>query len=392
MVVYLLGLMILMVGIWNILPFGLLSPDVFLVLSFAYLLLSFILFPNKKMPALFGKKMLPFWLIIAGMAISAIPAKIFHEQSPLQSLITCRAQFLWIAIPILMRLAPDKRQLFISTLIFTGMMLVVTILHSMVPSMFPVAYNVEDKIIDEYTVPGFTVAAIPFAIALEQFHKTYDPRYIVAVLFCFLFCFVTRNRTSIMCFVLVTGFSFLFSKSRFKYVFMVFLTLLGVMFFIRTLDVWLELMDETVLQLGDEDYNRNKALVYFFSPMANPSWVTYLLGNGYLSSNVTSLMQDLMKEGIYNSDMGYIGYWNQFGLIPIVAFYMVIFHGLWGEGASLLTKELSVYIFFASFTIGYYAETHHLLFYIMAYVLMYKNSKKRYCLVRIPADDNKSGQ
>ena len=71
---------------------------------------------------------------------------------------------------------------------------------------------------------------------------------------------------------------------------------------------------------------------------------------------------------------------------------MVIFHGLWGEGASLLTKELSVYIFFASFTIGYYAETHHLLFYIMAYVLMYKNSKKRYCLVRIPADDNKSGQ
>lgn len=383
MVVYLLGLMILMVGIWKILPFGLLSPDVFLVLSFAYLLLSFILFPNKKMPALFGKKMLPFWLIIAGIAISAIPAKIFHEQSPLQSLITCRSQFMWVAIPILFRLAPSKRQLFVSTLIFTAMMLMVTILHSMVPSLFPVAYNIDGKVIDDYTVPGITVATIPFIIALEQFHKTYDPKYIVAVLFCFFFIFVTRNRTSIMCFVLVTGFSFLFSKSRFKYVFMVFLTLLGLMFFLRTLDVWLELMDETTQQLGDEDYNRNKALVYFFSPMANPSWLTYLLGNGYLSANATSLMQDLMKEGIYNSDMGYIGFWNQFGLIPIVAFYMVIFHGLWGEGASLLTKELSVYLFFSSFTLGYYAEAGHLIFYALAYVLMYNNSKRIYRLVRI---------
>ena len=316
--------MILRVGRWNILPFGLLCPDVFLVLSFAYLLLSFILFPNKKMPALFGKKMLPFWMIIAGIAISAIPAKIFHEQSPLQSLITCRSQFMWVAIPIFFRLAPSKRQLFVSTLIFTAMMLMVTILHSMVPSLFPVAYNIDGKVIDDYTVPGITVATIPFVIALEQFHKTYDPKYIVAVLFCFFFIFVTRNRTSIMCFVLVTGFSFLFSKSRFKYVFMVFLTLLGLMFFLRTLDVWLELMDETTQQLGDEDYNRNKALVYFFSPMANPSWLTYLLGNGYLSANATSLMQDLMKEGIYNSDMGYIGFWNQFGLIPIIAFYMVI--------------------------------------------------------------------
>ncbi len=392
MVLYLLGLMILVVGIWNILPFGLLSPDVFLVLSFAYLLLSFILFPNKKMPALFGKKMLPFWLIIAGIAISAIPAKIFHEQSPLQSLITCRSQFMWVAIPILLRLAPSKRQLFVSTLIFTAMMLIVTILHSMIPSLFPVIYSIQNTIIEDYTVPGITVAAIPFVIALEQFHKTYDPKYIVAVLFCFFFIFVTRNRTSIMCFVLVTGFSFLFSKSRFKYVFMVFLTLLGLMFFLRTLDVWLELMDETAQQLGDADYNRNKALVYFFSPMANPSWLTYLLGNGYLSANATSLMQDLMTDGIYNSDMGYIGFWNQFGIIPIIAFYMVICHGLWGHSASLLTKELSVYLFFSSFTLGYYAEAGHLIFYALAYVLMYNNSKKRYCLVRIPADDNKSGQ
>ena len=232
-------------------------------------------------------------------------------------------------------------------------------------------------------MPGITVAAIPFVIALEQFHKTYDPKYIVAVLFCFFFIFVTRNRTSIMCFVLVTGFSFLFSKSRFKYVFMVFLTLLGLMFFLRTLDVWLELMDETAQQLGDADYNRNKALVYFFSPMANPSWLTYLLGNGYLSSNATSLMQDLMKEGIYNSDMGYIGFWNQFGLIPIIAFYMVICHGLWGDSSSLLTKELSVYLFFSSFTLGYYAEAGHLIFYALAYVLMYNNSKRIYRLVRI---------
>lgn len=88
-----------------------------------------------------------------------------------------------------------------------------------------------------------------------------------------------------------------------------------------------------------------------------------------------------MAEGVYNSDVGYVGFWNQFGLLPIVGFLIVIVKGFSGKDSTLIHKMLSLYLIMTSMTIGYYASASHLVFFVFAYYLIMH--KKRKVLIAI---------
>lgn len=389
MTIYLLGLMILMVEGWGLKPLGYLPPDVYLVLTLGYLLFSYVLFPERKF-TYFSKRLIPFWLVVIGILLSFIPAWIFHNQSILQSLVTYRAQLLWLVVPILLRLRPSLREVNRSCLIFTAALLVLTILHSLMPSLFVISETEMEKLMmqDEtgtYLLQGFTIPVIPMAIALQKLGQRYQARDLLIVAFCFVVLFVQENRTSLFASAFMIGLMFVYSKYKYKYVVMVAMGVLAGIFVWSTITTWMALIEETILQVGDADYNRNKALLYFLSPLANPSWATYVLGNGFLSAHSSQLMATMMAEGVYNSDVGFVGFWNQFGLLPIVGFFLLIIRWGFCNKQAIMPKLLALFLTITSITIGYYGQTSHLLFFALAYYLMTRQNRRTIAIVMAPS-------
>lgn len=377
---YLLGLMILMVGVWDIKPFCFISPDMYLIATLFYLLLSYAIFPGKKFKY-FSIQTLPFWFIIAGIILSVIPASLFHGQSVFQSVITYRSQMLWLSIPVVLRLKPSKGAIFKSTLIFTVIMSFITIAHALMPSLFLTPQESGAPLNAEFIVNGFAVGSIPLIISMERLNKSFNLRSLAVVIFCFIFFYIVQNRTSLIAIAVTTALMLMSSKSEYKYVLMVAILALVGFFVFRTIDTWTALLNETVSDLGDSDYNRNKSLLYFFSPLANPSWLTYILGNGFLSAHSSSLMADMMSEGIYNSDLGFVGFWNQFGLLPIIAFFILIIKGLFGKNTSLVAKGCAAFMLVTSMTIGYYANITALVSFIFFYYFIEERKTRKYIIV-----------
>ena len=388
MTIYLLGLMILMVEGWGLKPLGYLSPDVYLVLTLGYLLFSYVLFPERKF-TYFSKRLIPFWLVVIGIVLSVIPAWIFHNQSILQSVISYRAQFLWLVVPILLRLRPTLREVNHSCMIFTVALLILTILHSFMPSLFVHSLEEMEKIMaqeeaDTYLLRGFSIPVIPLAIALQKLGQRFEMRDLLIVAFCFFCLFVQENRTSLFASIFMVGLIFLYSKYKYRYVVMVAMGVLAGIFVWSTISTWMALIEETIMQVGDADYNRNKALLYFLSPLANPSWATYIFGNGFLSAHASQLMATMMAEGVYNSDVGYVGFWNQFGLLPIVGFFLLIIRWGFRNATGILPKLLALFLMVTSITIGYYGQASHLLFFALAYYLMTRQNRRKVAIVLAP--------
>ena len=81
--------------------------------------------------------------------------------------------------------------------------------------------------------------------------------------------------------------AFFNTKARSRLVSSVYLFFFILMVLLVGWDYLSALMDETMGQLTDEDYNRVKAFNYFISPV-NGEWA-FVWGNGFISGHVSSL-------------------------------------------------------------------------------------------------------
>ena len=118
-------------------------------------------------------------------------------------------------------------------------------------------------------------------------------------------------------------------------------------------DTITSLLQETMDQLSDPDYNRIKAILYAFSlPNGKAS---ILIGNGFISGNFNSIVNDLRQEGIFYSDIGLIGLWHVYGLLPVIAILASVIRGL-SANHSLEVRGNALLILTCSLTVGYFAS------------------------------------
>ena len=117
-----------------------------------------------------------------------------------------------------------------------------------------------------------------------------------------------------------------------------------------------------------------KAFMYFVYE-ANKNWVTIILGNGFLSRYSTLQMYDLMESGIVNSDMGMIGFWNQFGIIPVFVFVFYSLKAIFHKHMPLYVKAIGLHFLIGAFTMCYFAfDVQALLFILFYYLYSYYDS------------------
>ena len=362
--------------------------------TFYMLTLAFVYIRNLGFRIQFGifPKLKPFWWILAGMFISFIPAYLYYGQHLYHSVIVYRQLAGYLVYPVLLSIQPTrvelKRALYLFSALYLLTLVWTTLFH---PDWVIIADN--EEFLEEgdlvHRLPGdqFLVPALVFALDDLRVRKN-KIRYAFLSGLIFLDIFLIQSRTILIGAVaVVVMVAILDRKASRRLLAEVLMIVFLSVFVLVSFRFLLALFNETVAQLTDPDYNRVKAFNYFISGVNG--WPSYLWGNGFISGNVHPIMQQLQKEGIYNSDLGLVGMWNQFGIIPSLTVLVYVFRGL-SKYHSFVIRANAMNILLGAMTISYFFEIRYSLWICLYFYLFYSDAE--YVLAKKQAKEKKVRQ
>ena len=349
-------LMLISTSMFDLVPFQTLfsgnNTFTYYCFMMAYMYMKYMGFSFK--PGII-KHLLPLLLIVVGILLSFIPAYLFYGQHLYHSLVVYRRTLCFLCFPLLMSVGPTIKEfrfaLFAYSFIYAGASFFGTYIR---PDWVPVAegmeYIVNTDILKVLT--GLLYLPIGLVFALDQYRNTFRRKYLWIALFIFLIIFLNENRTILASsFFIIVGAVLFNLPARSRVVAEVIM-----LFFIGAVIVFgweyiSALLDETSTQLQDEDYNRVKAFNYFVS--LRNGLLSFFMGNGFISGNVNTIMADLRLEGIYNSDLGLIGLWHQFGLLfPLTVLIYAI--RACSVDHSFYVRGMAIHMLVSSLTMAYF--------------------------------------
>lgn len=349
-------LMLITTSMFDLVPFQTIfsgnNTFTYYVLMMAYIYLRYMGFTFREGIL---KHMMPLLLILISIFLSFIPAYVFYGQHLYHSLIVYRRVLCFLLFPLLLSVKPTLRECRTAFYAFTFIYAAASFLGTyFYPGWIPVQpgmeYVINTDILQALT--GLVYVPIALVFALEQFRNTRKKKYLILSIFIFLIIFLNENRT-----VLASSFFIVVAAVLFNLPIRSRIAAEAIMafFFIAVFVFgWIyisALLDETVTQLQNEDYNRVKAFNYFMSVKNGP--LSFFLGNGFISGNVNSIMDDLRQEGIYNSDLGLIGLWHQFGLLfPLTALYYIL-RGF-SKDHSFHVRGMAIHMLVSGLTMAYF--------------------------------------
>lgn len=315
-----------------------------------------------------------FVCIVLGIVLSMIPAWLYYEQGFSTSIIAYRRQTLWLTIPVLLRIAPSEDDIVGAVKVIVLLIWGVLLMRMFAPGLL----YVNEDVLEEYQetgyygyIIGFTLAVIPLYYSVERVlsNGLGNKKDIFWIVVCFALLFVMRNRSILFASSVVILLSLLRIQSRNKPIIIFMAALVVGLFLSATYDIWMALLSRTQMDLFDEEYNRNVAYTYFLTE-ANQHLLQYFLGHGYISSHVSSLVENLQMRGIYNSDVGFVGFWNEYGILPIIAFTYMSFRAMFDKAMPSYVGMIGLTILLCAPTISYFGHIAHSITFMIMYVLI----------------------
>lgn len=306
------------------------------------------------------------WPVIAffiGIAGSFISAYLFYSQGLLASIVTTRSMLSLLMLPVLIAIKPSLESIRRTVWWFSITIFLVSVSDAVGLGivdrelLLPEERLLRTDFIEEgsfvFLFPGFQFVAVSFFFELQALREKFSRSNLLRTAFLFFVIFVFQNRSMLFPCALVLLVSIISldtgSKTRNKII-RVISMLMILMVFALTFRQWVSLFQETTSQLGDDSYNRVLALNHFLlEPPEDP--VCYIIGSGFISAKTNTIMQDLMASGIYNSDVGFIGLWNYFGILPVLSLLAVMFRCLLGRRSSFALRCNAFLIIAGSMTI-----------------------------------------
>ena len=362
--VYLLVLMLLSVCLFHFKPIARYTDfDICLAAFFLWLILGHFLYKpwGKWLSISLHRTDWLVFIIWLGVVISFLPARTLYGQSFLTSLVVSRNMLTLIALPFLFVIKPSRQDIEKAAKWFSVILLVFSILDAMNLPIIERSFFIDEerprKLIaeDEFVMllPGFQWVGISLCFCLDRLKKVFSARNLLSSLFFFAAVFLLQNRTMLFTCALFFVYTFFTVKGKtpkqtavIRYgTLLIIAVIIG-----TTIPQWLKLFQETSSQLGNDQYNRILAYNYFLF-QACPSAIYYLTGTGMISAHASSIMRDLMNAGIHNSDVGFVGLWNHYGILPVIATVIVAFKGL-KKGSPLYLKFNALLILIGGATIA----------------------------------------
>ena len=361
---YLLVLMLISVGFFHFTPISKFTDgDICLVAFLLWLMVGhFIYKPWRKWFSItLRKEYWPICVIFLGVIISVLPAHSLYGQSFSTSFITSRVMITMIALPFLFVIKPTRFDIEKAAKWFSVILIIFATLDALNIPILDRNFFIDEenpkKLIDEDSfvmlLPGFHWVGISLFFCLDRLKKVFSARNLLLSLFFFAAVFLLQNRTMLFISAIFVAYTFFSVKGRtpqqtavIRYgTLLIIAVIIGV-----TIPQWVKLIQETSSQLGNDQYNRILAYNYFLF-QACPSAPYYFTGTGFISAKSSSIMKDLMNAGIYNSDVGFIGLWNYYGILPIIAIVAIAIMGL-KKGTPLYIKFNALFILIGGATIA----------------------------------------
>lgn len=369
-------LLLLSVEVFNLNAIsGFLNPNACFGFSLGILFLLFTFFIRIPVWDI-GKSMWPVIWIMIGTALTFIPAYYYYGQDFSRSFLTNRHMFMIWMVPVLYSIRPTLREIrqafYAFTILYFVLSLVVTFVD---PYLIP--HSEVEPFVEEgdfvHILPGIRLLVIALILALNECRKHLTTKNLVMAVFIFGVIFMVQNRTALLTALIViflairrTG------NARARLIGIAFGILLGVILVVYTATQWDLLIQRTIEELSDPEYNRNKAYAYMF---AERNLTRYILGDGFISTYSNPLMTQLQESGIFFSDVGMIGFWNQYGLIPTIALLVFFFKGLAAK-RGYVVNSLSIFFIIGIPSLSYfgmYATLVPLSIAFYLYFVMYEN-------------------
>ena len=307
-------------------------------------------------------KMTPVWWILIGALISFIPAYRYYGQHLYYSVIVYRPFFGYFALFVLLSVKPTRRELKRALYAFSVIYLVATLYVTFVNQDL---VELEEKVdfIQKgdfvHLLSGIEYVVLAFIFAVDDFRnqRRISWPHLIWSLFIFAIVFLPQNRTTIMASFVIVLVATLSSRSASRrLVSEVVMGFFALAVLVLAGGYIMGLVNETVQQLSDPDYNRVKAFSYFTS-LPN-GWMSIFWGNGFISGNVHPIMSQLMQDGIYYADMGLLGFWFLFGIIPVGAILYYVFKGL-SRKHSFLVRANAWFILVGMLTISFFLRFNY---------------------------------
>jgi hypothetical protein len=85
-------------------------------------------------------------------------------------------------------------------------------------------------------------------------------------------------------------------------------------------------------------------------------------------------MEQLRNEGIYHSDVGLLGMWHQFGILPVLTILIYAFRGL-SKYHSFVVRANAANILACSLTIAYFFNIRYSLWLWLFFYLFYADTE-----------------
>lgn len=365
---YLVLLYIFFVNMWGLTAFSFISGDLCIIILLTLLIVGPLYYHamSRRRSLLTWRTSRPILWIMLGIFISMFMANIYSGQSFTTSLTAYKTQYLMFGGLSLLIVAPTRNEIIGSLKIYAVIFTIVYTIRFVAPGAFEMATTGEFSAENRYYIPGYEFMLLLLFWYMSSFAEKPTNRKLLCIIWLLSIYVLLQNRSTLTPIAFIILYLLRNVKSRYRSLIGIgLLCLLGVVIAL-TIENWIILYKQSVTEISDPKYNRNIALSYFLFD-GSKHILTILFGNGFISARTSSLMSLLMDKGIYNSDMGFLGYWNQFGLIPIFVFAVIIARTLRNRKYPMFVKFYAFQILMCSPTIMYFGQQSKILCFLLLF-------------------------
>lgn len=307
---------------------------------------------NKLAGHLLAMKL--FGILLSAIIISTIMAYSFWGQDFITSILLYRHNIWIIYLPLILYIKPTQRS--ISSSLFAFTVLSLSVWLGQIIGIIPVTLreSIWGEVIDEVNefggraVYGIRIITFAFYLFLAEMAYKFTKKNLIKVLVTFITIVFASQRALLLFALPIMAYTFIFKvniKRSYKTAIAFLFMIAAIVFFVQTSDIWISFIEETVDQLGDKDYNRWMAVDYFLNNY-NSGPLTVIFGNGFLSMHNYGgrLIHELGYRGIFIDDIGMLGVWVRYGVIPILVTYYIIIKVVKAKNMPLFMRFICIHI------------------------------------------------
>ena len=400
---YIFVCLLFAVNFWNLsILMNVLSPDVLLILSWVWILSGIYFFnESKRRKGLnnfrYNKTI---YYILLGVFISMFSAYYFGKQSIMTTLVAQRTIYTFAFLPVILFVQPTERDIAKALKWITiGTVIVWILVHiktdlvkldkESIEQFETEKQDLSSKL--EFYVNGIYFVVLYLYFKMNEYIKKFSWNVFVEASLVLTFIILYQNRSMIMGVAPIFIYSLLKFRSNSKTLVIIALTVILCVAIALTSDIWLALINNTQSNLNETDYNRWKALYYYFYQYSQ-NWFCYIFGNGFPSggkSPLGNLMWANFTKGIYASDLGMIGMWVDYGLIPLIALYTIIVSILSHKYFPLYLKFICLHILFVPTIFHFWANPGITFFVIIIYFYAYYTEQNKKSIQYVSSNTDK---